>query len=926
MFIVDILPTLIFIVKNYGQGVMFKFTLERQISFAFLVAFLILITISIFSYRSVSNLTEALKRQKQTQQTLKNLDESLILMLNVETGGRGYILTGKESFLQPYYDSKDKIAGQIGQLKNLLGDNPQQLERIFQLESAINEKLDFVKNTNDLNRNNQTKTSVEIISNEHGREIMESIRQIISSIEQDEIGILNSREEAVRNNVKNTYWMLLLGSIGGVISIGLANLAILRETTKRSKAEKDLKEVNKNLETLVEERTGQLSKVNQELKAKSDFVQVTLDSLSANIAVVDKNGNIIITNERWNCFSKENQCGDVTAKTGIGNNYLEVCRKVSEKDEIAKQVLENLENILDGKQQTFRIEYPCHAPHIKRWFILQINSLQNEAGNAVISHFDITDRKKAENELKESEEFSRSIVENSPDCIKVLDLNGTVISINANGMSLMEVTDSSLIGRSWMDFWEDETRQNASEIITEARNGQPGKLEGYCRTLKDNLKYWEVSINPIFGEDGKPIRLVSTSRDLTKRKEAEQEREKLLESEQIARREAEIANHLRDEFLATLSHELRAPLNSILGWGKMLQQNILDGETQRKAIETIVRNAHNQNRMIEDLLDVSRIISGKVRLEITKIRLTEIVEEILESVHPAADAKNISLEFIEDTKISHVSGDPNRLQQVIWNLVSNAIKFTPKDGKIFIETERINSEIKISVRDTGIGIKEEFLPYVFKRFSQADSSSIRKFGGLGIGLAIVRHLTEMHGGTVSVFSEGENKGSTFTITLPVFLEFENIEQEKRIENPTIESLVQTEKNIRLDGMLVLVVDDEIDSRLMLVQALTLYGATVVTASSAREALEELETKNPDVLISDVGMPDEDGYSLIRKVRGLPDEKSKIPAIAVTAFTRKQDRNRALAAGFQNHIAKPVEFGNLVSIIADLTADLKRENL
>ncbi|MEK7723512.1 MAG: ATP-binding protein, partial [Acidobacteriota bacterium] len=433
--------------------------------------------------------------------------------------------------------------------------------------------------------------------------------------------------------------------------------------------------------------------------------------------------------------------------------------------------------------------------------------------------------------------------------------------------------------------------------------------------------YWEVSINPILDENGKSVRLVSTSRDMTERKEAENEREKLLQSEQTARQEAEIANRMRDEFLATVSHELRAPLNSILGWGKMLQQGKLDAETGQKAIDTIVRNANAQNRLIEDLLDVSRIISGKVRLEVIKVKLNKLIEAALESARPAAEAKNIQLNVIENSHISHISGDPNRLQQVIWNLLSNAIKFTPHGGEVTVEIKRGKTEVEILVSDSGIGIKEEFLPHIFKRFSQADSSSIRKFGGLGLGLAIVRHIVEMHGGSVSVYSEGENKGATFTVTLPLIVEKRQVEDNLNTQELKKEFLLAQE-NIKLEGLLILVVDDEIEARQMLIQALILYGATVVSASSVKEAFDEINIKKPDIIVSDIGMPEEDGYAFIKQLRSLPNNKSNIPAIALTAFSRSQDRTRALMAGFQNHVSKPVEIEELVTVIAGLTGRLQ----
>lgn len=411
--------------------------------------------------------------------------------------------------------------------------------------------------------------------------------------------------------------------------------------------------------------------------------------------------------------------------------------------------------------------------------------------------------------------------------------------------------------------------------------------------------------------------------EIEKRKAYESVREELLSREQTARKDAEIANRLRDEFLATVSHELRAPLNSILGWGRLLETGNLDEETNVKALETIIRNAEAQNRLIEDLLDVSRIITGKLRLEVMNVKPVIFVEAALESVRPAAEAKSIALEIKEDPVVSHISGDPNRMQQVIWNLLSNAIKFTPNGGRVKVEIAREDGHVAVRIKDSGIGIKKEFLPHVFDRFRQADASSIRKFGGLGLGLSIVRHITEMHGGTVSVLSKGENTGATFTVTLPVvnhLSEAPRVGRRKEIKR----QIAEAAPNFRLDGLLILAVDDEEDTRQLMVQSLTFYGATVITAGSAADGLSELIEKSPDVLVSDIGMPGEDGYSLIRKVRALADERKHVKAVALTAYTRPQDRMQALAAGYQSHVGKPVEPDELATVIASLTGRLRTD--
>ncbi|MBD2040472.1 PAS domain S-box protein [Microcoleus sp. FACHB-672] len=381
-------------------------------------------------------------------------------------------------------------------------------------------------------------------------------------------------------------------------------------------------------------------------------------------------------------------------------------------------------------------------------------------------------------------------------------------------------------------------------------------------------------------------------------------------------REAQEANRLKDEFLTTLSHELRTPLNSILGWTQFLLSRKFDEEKTRRALQTIERNARAQFQLIKDLLDVSRIITGKLRLNVRPIELMPIIEAAIDSVHPAADAKAIRIQSVLDPKAGLVSGDSDRLQQIVWNLLSNAIKFTPR-GRVTITLERINSHVEIRVSDTGIGIKAEFLPFVFDRFRQADGSTTRESSGLGLGLAIVRHLAELHGGSVHASSPGEGLGSTFTVKLPLRAACSITGDPERV-HPTVDSGVAFDLAPSLEGLRVLVVDDEADARDFLLTALEECGALVKTAGSVREAMAQIKQFNPNVLVSDIGMPQEDGYALIRQVRALDAERGEfLPAAALTAYAREEDRRRTLLAGFQIHMPKPVSPAELAAVVANL---------
>jgi PAS domain S-box-containing protein len=401
------------------------------------------------------------------------------------------------------------------------------------------------------------------------------------------------------------------------------------------------------------------------------------------------------------------------------------------------------------------------------------------------------------------------------------------------------------------------------------------------------------------------------------RREREQAESAAEENERLYR-ETQEANRLKDEFLAMLSHELRTPLTAILGWAHMLRTGQFDESNVMSAYETIERNARAQAQLIDDLLDVSRIITGKLRLDMRAVNPNAFIESAIEAVRPGAESKGVRIQKIMDTGVTSVAGDPVRLQQIVWNLLSNAVKFTPRGGLVQLRLSRVNSHIEIAVIDTGQGIHSEFLPNVFDRFRQADQKITRQHGGLGLGLSIVRHLVELHGGTVRADSEGEGRGATFTVMLPVAPVYMETEAGERVHPAARETLPTYDCPDRLDGLKILIVDDERDTLEMLRIGLSHCGAEVTTVGSGVEALEALSSSTPDVIISDIGMPELDGYEMMRKIRALPAESgSRTPAVALTAYARTEDRLQALRAGYQMHVPKPVELAELVAVVASL---------
>lgn len=405
-------------------------------------------------------------------------------------------------------------------------------------------------------------------------------------------------------------------------------------------------------------------------------------------------------------------------------------------------------------------------------------------------------------------------------------------------------------------------------------------------------------------------------------KRAAEERSRLLDAERAARNEVERVSLMKDEFLATLSHELRTPLNAVLGWSELLLSRTQDGDESRRGLETIARNARAQAQLIEDLLDMNRIISGKIRLDVQRMELAPILEAAIDTVRPSADAKSILIRKTIDPNAGPVFGDPNRLQQVFWNLLTNAVKFTAKGGKIDVLLRAVNSHFEIAIHDTGMGISTEFLPHLFERFRQADSSTTRRYGGLGLGLSIVKQLVELHGGTVTAASDGEGKGSTFVVSLPLRAIHEPAVPR---EHPATDKVsVARIPEISLAGIRVLVVDDEPDARELVKTVLVSAGAEVVVGATAEEGIDLVKNRRPDVIVSDIGMPDRDGYQFIRDVRELDSGfGGRTPAIALTAFARSEDRTRAMLAGYQVHMSKPIEPQELVATIKSIAGNSDR---
>ena len=631
--------------------------------------------------------------------------------------------------------------------------------------------------------------------------------------------------------------------------------------------------------------------------AEAARLQAIFEQAAVGIATSDLAGNYRDVNRRF------------CAMLGYGAEEL---RRMSFRDithpEDVPRSAEEKRRLVAGETREYRRE----KRYVRRdgslfWASTAVTVLRDGAGHpveliGVIE--DISDRKATEQALERSEAFSRGIVQASQDCIKTLALDGTLLWISeAGAQSLGIARPAEVIGRPLADFYQGNDREAARAALAAAARGESGSFVGQCH-VRGEARWWSVVVTPICDAGGRPEKLLAVSRDITG----------AIRVEQQLRRES----RLKDEFLATLSHELRTPLSAILGWAHLLRARSPNAQELARGLEVVERNARLQQRLVEDLLDMSRIGAGKLRLDVQQVHPATFIDAALETVRPAAEAKAIRVER-ELESVEPIAGDAARLQQVVWNLLSNAIKFTPRGGVVRVWVKVDAGYLEIGVADNGAGIAPEFLAHVFERFRQADASTTRGHGGLGLGLSIARQLVEMHGGRVLAESEGTSKGATFKVHLPLAGATRAPPATPQpAAQPAPEVLTFTRVDLR--GRVALVVDDHGDALEIVAAVLTECGAEVVTASCARDALQWLSNARADILVSDIAMPEMDGYELLGRVRALPNQHGRdLPAIAMTAFARPEDRARALSAGFQAHVTKPLEPAALAATIAGILA-------
>lgn len=568
-----------------------------------------------------------------------------------------------------------------------------------------------------------------------------------------------------------------------------------------------------------------------------------------------------------------------------------------------------------GYEDEYRVVWPDGSLH----WVSSYGRFEYDSGGKPVRMlgmlFDITARKQAEAVLRHNELIFRTLADTMPQMFWITRPDGYHEYFNQRWYHYTGAPLEQAQGNGWQEILHPEDVQRTIDLWQNSlKTGKLYEIEYRLRQAADGEYRWHLGrALPLHDQNGQILKWFGSCTDIHDQKLAIEERAQALERERAARLELENASRMKDEFLAVLSHELRSPLNAILGWSRLLRARKLDAGRTEQALASIERNAQAQTQLIEDLLDISRIIQGQMHLNLQPTPLQPTIEAALDTVRPMASIKSIQIEWWSNADFAVVSGDANRLQQVVWNLLSNAVKFTPEGGQVEVRLEQKERWCQIIVSDTGKGISADFLPYVFDRFRLADATTTRTQGGLGLGLAIVRNLVELHGGTVEVTSPGEGQGAIFTVQLPLLRDARSNQHADR----PVQALLE-QAGLPLSGLSILVVDDETDTREFLKAALEQYGAQVMLATSSQEALSLLQTEKPDLLLSDIGMPDEDGYTLIEKVRSLsPAEGGHTPAAALTAYARESDQLQALAAGFQGHLSKPIEPMQLLTLVLKL---------
>jgi PAS domain S-box-containing protein len=843
-----------------------SFGIEKKIKTSIAVLFAALAVNGLLSYRAARTLSDNERWVTHTYAVIREIEGVLSTAKDAETGERGYIITGSDDYLEPYQSAMNQIDERIRRVETLTADNSRQQARIPTLKKKIADRLELLKTGIVLRRNGDTDGARQLIQSGAGKRMMDDIRRYIDQMEAEENELLQQRAEESRISARAADLSFVIGNVITMCLLLAIGFVIHRDVSARVRTE-------------------------QELREQRLLLHVTLSSIADGVIACDEQGSVRFLNpvaESLTGWAQEEANGQPLQK--VFNIVNEQTRQAVQNPAIRairEGAIVGLANhtVLLAKNGS-EIPIDDSASPIK--------TFDGTMVGAVLVFRDITRRRRAEQELVRSHDWTESILKSISDALFVFDREWRFTYVNDQGIALGHKSREELIGKVMWEVFPDVVgtalHREYERVMSER---VPGNIEFY---YPPSNMWFAHRIFP-FSEG-----VTAYVTDITQRRLAEEQRVRLLEDAENARSEAEAANRSKDQFLATLSHELRTPLTAIYGWVDILKHSGPDEKKLAKALEVIDRNIKAQTQLIDDLLNVSRIITGNLKMEMELIDPLPVTKAVIESVRPAVEAKSIEFLSRLDENVGRIYVDPGRWQQVLWNLFTNAVKFTPKGGQIRVEFGRVGSWAQLTVTDSGEGVDPAFLPLVFDRFTQSDSTTTRRHGGLGLGLAIVRHIVELHGGKAGVHSDGRGKGSTFIVQLPI----------PPFHDEDGHNLHVTATN-RLDGVRVMLVEDDDDARKVVATVLDRCGASVIEAASPAEALRLLVTERADVLVTDIGMPEMDGYELLAKIRSEFPE-TDLPAVALTAFASLEDRQKSLRSGFRAHVTKPIAVEELVAAI------------
>lgn len=822
-------------------------------------------------------------------------------LVDAETGQRGYILTGNSEFLLPFNSAIDDLDEALLKLKEKYSEEDDLMKSI---EALVSQEKNELKEPIDLYRQGDRLGAIQKVASGDAKRTMDKIREIAATLKEHEQLLVSEYRGEVLSIRKSLVFLICLSVVLTPLFI-LSTLIIRRHLLNRR-------------ELLRKEMDARMV-LEREL-IKSEMISTSVLNNSGDcIKIVEADGTLSFMNDPGIELMELNSFADLqgTSWPSLWGEFELLAQKA----------------ITDALQTGIgRFQGVCKtAKGRAKWWDVIITPMKNsEVGGArlITISRDITEIRNYQRSIERSEANFKALTETVPQLLWRSNSYGEVDYFNEQWFEYTGMTrpakdlsteERLAAFRECVTFVHPEDFSPVKQKWQECcKSGLLYEAEYRLRSKTGEYNWFITKALPVTDADGKIIHWFGSCSNINLQKISQLDKEQLLAAERAARADAERATHLKDEFLASVSHELRTPLNAILGWTQILKKNRTNAETIDRGLDVIDKNGRIQAQLIEDLLDMSRILSGKLRIDVAAVDVGEVADAVVAMVEPTIQAKSITLKK-EIESGATINGDSSRINQIVWNLLSNAVKFTPKNGEISVSIKRIGSQVELRISDTGIGMAPEFLPFVFQRFAQADGSSTKKHGGLGLGLSIVNSLVEMHGGTATAASDGENRGSTFTITFPVATVslFDRFFSSSLFENKK-EYLPTAVKSV-LKNISVLVLDDEEDNREVVQRILEDYGVTVISLPTVDNALAYLKetAQKPDLILSDIGMPERDGYDFIKELRNTPGDISTIPAAALTALARESDKERVLASGFQRHIAKPIQPNELLATIASM---------